>query len=305
MTSEQPSLFDGDESSANELKAAAELWALTQLPGIGNARALRLSSGFASWDELVDASPAARRQVAGAEIDYVPAMPVPRVPEGVQLCGYFDDDYPDALRAIKNPPVALWVRGEIARSTPSVAVVGAREASDWAIQMAGSIAADASELGVAVVSGLAFGIDIAAHRSALTSGGRTIAVLGSGVDVPTPREHLADAERILETGGALISEVPLGSAPNPRTLVARNRIQSGLSFATIVVECGLKSGTMQTAKFAVEQGRRLCVPSPEAHDESEMNAGSRSLLDIGVGNVAAERLRSREDLHELLRSAAS
>lgn len=133
---------------------------------------------------------------------------------------------------------------------------------------------------MSVVSGLALGIDIAAHRAALRVGGHTTAVLGSGIDRTTPREHLVDAEEIVKSGGCILIEQPPGTRSSPQTLVARNRIQTGLSSLVVVVQCGMKSGTMTTARHALSQGRPLAVADPSAQDEraNEENAGSLSLL---------------------------
>ncbi|WP_263457795.1 DNA-protecting protein DprA [Nocardioides ochotonae] len=180
-----------------------------------------------------------------------------------------------------------------------MAVVGTRAATAWGARTAERIATAAAHAGVSVVSGLALGIDIAAHRAVLRAGGHTTAVLGSGLDRVSPEGHRADAERIVEAGGCLLSEQLPGTPAGTRSLVARDRLQSGLCAATVLVQCGPTSGAMATARFTVEQGRILAIPAvpdgPERRDPE--NAGSLALL---AGHPAPRLLSSSHDLAELL-----
>lgn len=300
---QEPSLFDdqlGESVGATDLLEPESLLSLMALPGVGSARAIKVAEVFRSWDALLDASPDARRAIARVFIDLSSRPQAVEPPDNVQLVGWFDKQYPTSLRTISNAPAVLWLRGNLPDPARRLAIVGSRSASAWGASASAYFASSAAAEGISVVSGLALGIDIAAHRAALDAGGQTVAVLGSGVDVPSPREHLADVERILAEGGALISEQPLGTPPSARTLVARNRIQSGLSGATVVVQCPPKSGTMSTAKFTVEQGRVLAVPVPTDPDEraAEVNSGSLSLTREFGG--AALALRGAADLATLL-----
>jgi DNA processing protein len=172
-----------------------------------------------------------------------------------------DIRYPAALRAIHDPPPTLWIRGNAdALCAPSVAIVGSRRASPYSLEVARRLGADLARRRVTVVSGMARGVDSAAHRGALEGGGVTIAVFGCGVDVIYPREHRALAERILEHG-ALVSEVEPGTPPWKSNFPRRNRIISGLSLAVVVVEAAEQSGSLITAECALEQGRAvLAVP---------------------------------------------
>lgn len=299
----ETTLFDEAEepgSGSTDLLDAASLVALMDLPGVGAARAIKVAETFKSWDALLDASPDARKAVARVEVEAVGKPSFAELGEGMHLIGWFDRAYPMALRRIKNPPAVLWVRGAIPDPARRLAIVGSRATTEWGRSTASYVATGAAAHQICVVSGLALGIDIAAHRAAIGAGGATIAVLGSGVDVPSPKEHLADAKRILDEGGALVSEQPPGMPPSPRSLVARNRIQSGLSAATVVIQCAPKSGTLSTAKFAVEQGRILAVPIPsdEAERAAETNAGSLSLTREAGGEAVA--LRGHDDVVSLL-----
>lgn len=188
----------------------------------------------------------------------------------VQVLTWADDDYPRNLREVYNPPPLLFVRGKIENQDEwAVAVVGTRRASVYGKEAARMIGADLAHAGVTVVSGLALGIDSMAHRACLDAGGRTIAVLGCGVDIIYPPQNASLAAEIVERG-ALVSEYPLGTRPDARNFPPRNRIISGLSLGTVVVEADLGSGARITADFAAEQGREVfAVPG------NLFNRGSR------------------------------
>ena len=170
-------------------------------------------------------------------------------------------DYPPILRHIVDPPVALWVKGDLsAFAQRAIAVVGSRQGSPIGLMAARRLGNDLAAAGITVVSGLARGVDGAAHRGALDGAGATIAVLGCGADVIYPREHRDLAAALLERG-AIVSEFPPGSSPLPPHFPLRNRIISGLSRAVVVVEAHDQSGSLITARTALEQGRDvLAVP---------------------------------------------
>ena len=174
---------------------------------------------------------------------------------GVSVTILDDPAYPSALREIADPPPVLYVRGELSPADDwAIAVVGTRRATIYGRQATERIVGDVARAGVTIVSGLARGIDTYAHRAALAAGGRTIAVLGSGLDRIYPDENRALAEQIAQNG-AIITEFPLGTPPDAVNFPRRNRIVSGLARATLVVEADLKSGATNTANHAAEQGR--------------------------------------------------
>jgi DNA processing protein len=201
--------------------------------------------------------------------------------------------YPLALATIADPPPVLWTRGRVdALSAPAVAIVGSRAASQYALSIAEQLAHDLASRGLVIVSGLARGVDSAAHRGALAAGGVTVAVLGSGVDVMYPPEHAPLAAEIDERG-AVISELVPGTSPAQFFFPLRNRIISGLSRAVVVIEAGEKSGSLITARCALEQGRDvLAVPGNVL---SGRNRGAHGLLRDG-----AKIVESADDILEEL-----
>ncbi len=188
--------------------------------------------------------------------------------------------FPTALAAIHDPPDTLWIKGDAeALRVPCVAIVGSRAASPYALEVARRLGADLARRNVAVVSGMARGVDSAAHRGALEGDGITIAVFGCGVDVIYPPEHRGLADRILERG-AFVSEFPPGTPPRREHFPQRNRIISGLSLAVVIVEAAEKSGSLITADFAMEQGRTvLAVPGNVLGGR---NFGAHALLRDGA-----------------------
>ena len=201
-------------------------------------------------------------------------------------CIYLDTpDFPRLLREIPNPPSCLWARGDRSLcDQTAIAVVGARDATREGIEIAYQIAADLTLAGVVVVSGLARGIDAAAHSGALDAKGKTIAVLGTGIDRVYPSENKELHERIA-SHGLLLTEFPPGSPPDLFHFPQRNRIISGLSKAVVVVEAREKSGSLITARLAGEQGRDvMVVPGPI---RSGQNRGGHALLRDGAKLVEA------------------
>jgi DNA processing protein len=198
---------------------------------------------------------------------------------GIRALAWNDPAFPSLLAAISDCPPLLWYRGNLASlDAPMVAIVGSRAATSVSVDAAARLAADLAARGVTVVSGLARGVDSAAHRGALTKG-RTIAVLGSGVDYIYPSEHKALAAEIAEAG-LVVSEYPPGTAPLPHHFPMRNRLISGLSLAVVVIEASEKSGSLITAGCALEQGREvMAVPGNVL---SGRNRGGHALLKDGA-----------------------
>ncbi len=198
---------------------------------------------------------------------------------GVKAIGIFDDDYPETLKNIYSPPILLYVRGEIRpEDADAVAIVGSRRPSHYGISTCERLAEQLASRGIAVISGLARGIDTTAHKGALKSG-RTIAVLGSGLNYIYPPENRRLTEEISKKG-AVISEFPMATPPNRRNFPRRNRIISGLSLGVVVVEASEKSGSLITANFALEENRELFAVPGEI--SSRISAGTNNLIKQGA-----------------------
>ena len=204
---------------------------------------------------------------------------------GISVLTWEDEGYPDRLRDIPQSPPVLYVKGALAPEDDwSIAIVGTRRITAYGRQVTEKIAARMAQAGVTVISGLARGIDGVAHKAALDSGGRTIAVLGSGVDQIYPPEHRKLAMKIIEKG-ALVSDYPPGTKPEASNFPPRNRIISGLSMGTVIVEAGRRSGALITADFAAEQGKDVfAVPgnifSPQSQGTNKLiRDGARVLLN--------------------------
>jgi DNA processing protein len=164
--------------------------------------------------------------------------------------------YPERLLEIYDPPAVLWVRGDVALlSRPGIAVVGTRLPTPYGVGMAEMLSRDLAHRRMTILSGMARGVDTAAHKGALDAGGKTVAVWGTGIDVVYPKENKKLAERIVESGGAIVSEYALGTFPAPQNFPIRNRILSGMSVGVLVIEAGEYSGTRITARCAMEQNR--------------------------------------------------
>ncbi|MEW6717114.1 MAG: DNA-processing protein DprA [Chloroflexota bacterium] len=205
--------------------------------------------------------------------------------KNVGVITWIDENYPRRLKDLDYSPPVLYIRGELLPDDDwAVAMVGTRRMTGYGRQVATDVASYLASRGVTIISGLARGIDSVAHEAALQVGGRTIAVLGNGVDIIYPPEHRRLAQRIIECG-ALISDYPPGTPPESSNFPPRNRIISGLSKAVIVVEAGKKSGALITASFAAEQGREVfAVPgniiAPQSKGTNHLiQQGARPLLD--------------------------
>jgi DNA processing protein len=239
---------------------------------------------FASQDELVKTAGFSREAASSLvrrrkQVNCVAEMA--RLEKENIFYVHFDDpEYPELLRKIFDPPPGLYVLGKMPPADGiAVAVVGSRRPTAYGVAVAEKIAGDLARSGIIVVSGLARGIDSSAHRGALSAGGLTVAVLGCGVDVVYPRENQRLWQEIVNSG-AVVSEFPPGTAPQPWHFPVRNRIISGLSKATVVVEAGEKSGALITADLALEQGREvLAVPGSIA---SAMSRGPNRLIKNGA-----------------------
>jgi DNA processing protein len=278
---------------------------LTMVKQIGPARFSRLLDRFgsaeAAWRApLLDLAAAGLERRAIESLGTLRGKVDPEAEwrrieqQGISVMILDDPAYPSALREIADPPPVLYVRGELAPADDwAIAVVGTRRASPYGRQATERIVEDLARAGVTVISGLARGVDTHAHRAALAAGGRTIAVLGSGLDRIYPDENRALAAQI-ELSGAVLSEFPLGAPPDAMNFPRRNRIISGLAKATLVVEADLKSGAMGTATYAAEQGRDVfAVPGSIF---SPLSAGPHQLIREGA-RIVTDASDVLEELH--------
>ena len=267
--------------------------ALSLIPDLGPVRFKRLMEVFGTPEKVLAAAPAELASVQGMTPAIVSALrerSFLRVAEselrkasvlGVDILTILDSRYPEDLRQIFDAPIVLYVMGALpAAQTLKIAVVGARDGSSYGLSTAKRIAADLAACGVVVVSGMARGIDSAAHEGVLSADGATIAVLGGGLSAAlTTRENKKMAEKISQKG-AVISEYPVDMVPLPKYFPIRNRIISGLSRATLVVEAKEKSGALITADAALEQGRDVfAVPG---NVDAATSAGTNRLLKQGA-----------------------
>lgn len=254
--------------------AAAAWLRLLRTPGLRTAEALRLLRHFGNAETLVDASASAWLK-AGVER----RAPLPRIEEVAgdldwlaadasrHLLPYDDPRYPEALRGIAHPPLALFVVGDPGLLVqPQIAVVGSRAATPQGLDNARAFAAELSRRGLIVTSGLALGVDGAAHQGALDAGGATIAVCGTGLDRVYPARHKPLAQALLAGGGALVSELAPGAGALRQHFPSRNRIISALSLGVLVVEASVDSGSLITARQAAEQGREVFAIPGSIHN---------------------------------------
>jgi len=293
------------ESTAYEQERIAWL-TLKLIPGLGNRSLLRLFKHFGSPQAVLRASakelaavPGLREQARLALQKKETIRPVKSEwerlrKEDIRILSLGDPAYPANLKVIPDPPAVLFIKGSLeARDLVSVSVVGSRAASPMGMVFTERLCMDLSQYGVTIVSGLAVGIDSAAHRGALKGKGRTLAVLGCGLDVEYPRINSLLRQQI-SSSGALISEFPLETLPAPVNFPMRNRIISGLALGVVVVEAAHRSGSLITARLALEQGREVfAVPGVARHYRS---IGPHRLLKQG-----AKLVESAEDILEEIR----
>lgn len=218
--------------------------------------------------------------------------------EGVRLITISDDDYPLSLRQISDPPLVLYVKGVLPETIYSVAVVGSRDASPYGVRVAQYFAKGLTHEQIPIISGGARGIDTAAHEACLTAGGKTVAVLGCGIDIAYPAQNKQLFKEIVAHGGALVTEYPPGTPPISTNFPARNRIIVGLAQAVLVAEAGVRSGAVITANIAADEGRDVyCVPG-NIFDRTSI--GCHDLIRSGAKlvDVVQDILEDREHWQE-------
>jgi len=199
----------------------------------------------------------------------------------MQIITIKDKNYPELLKKIYNPPQKLYIFGKLKKQEKyPLAIVGARKISNYGKRITRLFAETLAKAGMTIVSGLAIGVDGLAHQIALEKNARTIAVLGSGLNIIYPPAHKKLAQGIIDSGGAVISEYPPNTSPTKKTFPARNRIISGLSFGVLVVEASKKSGALITARTAIEQGREVFVIPGRINDFN--SEGCNYLIKMGA-----------------------
>ena len=219
--------------------------------------------------------------------------------EGIQVLSYMDREYPSALRNSAYAPLILYKKGSASlNSRPAISIVGTRRPSDYGRELAATFADFFAKKGFNIVSGLAFGIDIQAHDAALSVAGMTTSVLGHGLDMVYPSQHVNKAGRIVESGGVLLSEFTSRTTPEAYNFPARNRIISGLSNATIVIEARERGGAQITARFAFEQNREVyAVPGPL---NSSTSVGCNRLIRDQIAKLVMSPQEILDDLKPIL-----
>ena len=252
LTDEFGSALDIFSVSENDLKSVA---------GVGKS----LSNKIVNWEKHTDLQ---------HEIELT-------VKAGVRVVTIYDNDYPKQLKEIPDPPLCLYVRGELScQIENSIAVVGSRRVTSYGREMVEFLVSGLAYSDWTIVSGLAYGIDAIAHQTAVNSNGVTVAVLGGGLARLHPQDHIGLARNIIEKGGAVISEFPMQMSPTRQTFPMRNRVISGLCSGVLVVEAGVKSGSLITANCALEQGRLVFAVPGNAN--APLSRGCNLLIKEGA-----------------------
>ncbi len=286
-------------------KQTTDLIHVNLIQGIGQKTVLFLMEIFGSAEKILNAtpqelekidelSPKARNALTQKKLGCPLEHELELIDKfGCHVITYYDDAYPSLLKQIDTPPLLLYVRGELKpEDAVSIALVGSRQAKDYGRRVSYQLSYQLAKLGLTITSGFAKGIDTCAHRGALDANGRTIAVMGNGLSIVYPAGNSNLVEKIIDSG-ALISEFPMGMKPRAENFPIRNRIISGLTFGTVVVEASNRSGALITARLASEQGREVFAVPGQIF--SELSTGTHKLIDAG-----AKLINTVDDLLEAL-----
>jgi DNA processing protein len=270
--------------------------ALALTPGLGATRVRKLIEHFGSPERVFHASlteleatgmqaVSAQALATGKSLELAEQECAKAVESSARILALSDPEYPLRLKEIYDPPVVLFVRGNVEiLAKPGIAVVGTRHPTPYGSGMAERLGCDLAAHGLVIFSGMARGVDTAAHRGAIAAKGKTVAVFGTGIDVIYPKENTRLAEQILAFGGAVVSEFPIGTFAAPQNFPIRNRIISGMSAGVLVVEAAEYSGTRITARCALEQNREVfAVPGNVTNKNSW---GPNTLIKQGAKLVA-------------------
>lgn len=272
------------------------LIALSIIPGFGCRRVFNLIKQVDDPEKIFSLSKRELRAVEGIgeasalsllafdEWDKVDEIITQTEKNGSEIITLADPEYPSLLKQIYDPPVLFWLKGSPeALSKPGIAVVGTRNTSPYGRKMAKKLTGELADEGLCIFSGLAYGIDAIAHRTALEHEAATVAVLGSGIDNLYPQKNADLANRIVKSGGAVITEFPLGTNPDAGNFPVRNRIVSGMSLGVLVVESGIKGGSMITADLGLDQNREVfAIPHPLG---SPSGTGCNYLIKRGAAKL--------------------
>ena len=270
--------------------------ALALTPGLGPTRIKKLTEHYGAAERVFEASlteleatgmraVSAQSIATGKSLELAQQECAKAAEASAKIISLSDPEYPPRLREIYDPPVILFVKGRFEVLTqPGIAMVGTRHPTPYGMGMAERLSTDLAARGLVIISGLARGIDTASHRGAVAAKGKTVAVLGTGIDIMYPKENTRLTEQIVALGGALISEFPVGTPPTPQNFPIRNRIISGISAGVLVVEAAEYSGTRITSRLALEQNRDVyAVPGNVTNKNSW---GPNTLIKQGAKLVA-------------------
>jgi DNA processing protein len=299
-----------------QLRTTKGLLVLMQVKDVGPQTAIRFADRFVTLSELISSddlalrSGTASRQIEAIRDRFVldnaheqaESIIDKASGEGIKMLSFFDNEYPPLLKQISNPPAVLYLKGSLPEGVRNVACVGTRDITKFGAEVAKRITKMLSEKGYWIISGLALGIDSESHRAAIDSGGRTVAILANGLDSVYPAKNAGLASEIVSSGGGLLSEQPPGVKAFPNNLVARDRLQSGMSLATFVMQTDVIGGTMHTVRYTLEQNRLLFVPqTPKAFEHETQNRGVKALAE-STGGELVERLNADKSFRQLLTS---
>lgn len=258
------------------------LLTLLQIRGVGPSTAISMGDKFQKIEDIVDSFKGIDILVVEDAISKANRILKDCTNFGIEVLTVHDDNFPFFLRNIPQPAPLIYVKGRLQNNNKYIACVGTREPTEAGVKTSKITSNYFSKKGWSIVSGLALGVDSICHAEALNCGGHTVAVLANGLDSIAPKTNSKLAQDILKSGGALISEYPPGTPVYPRNLVIRDRLQSGLSVATIPMQTGIKGGTLHTINFSFLQGRFVVVP---VHTKvEEKSEGLKYLLSLATQN---------------------
>ncbi len=287
---------------------------LLALRGIGPQATERIASRFATLGDVFDASP---QHLTGTVSSHVSSILrdkrawkrahdralkiLDQADEhSVRVLTASNDEYPVWLREIPDRPPVIYVKGKLPPGRRYVACIGTRKPSRFGELATQRITAHLVENGWSIVSGLAIGVDTLAHQATLDAEGHTVAVLANGLETVYPKKNKALAEQIIEAGGAWLSEQPFGAAVIPRNLVRRDRLQSGMSAGTIIMQTDVEGGSMHTVRFTLLQKRRLFAPVPNGQHSEELKSQGVLALTQKSGAVLSDLLEAQGEYRDLL-----